>query len=83
VSVAPAYVMHIISEYSTLDSSPSIEMVAMGKALVSAACCFLAIQTALATPVPRDVTTGLIVDLGYGMYRGVYDASTNLNVWKG
>jgi len=40
-------------------------------------------QTSAASPAGQGATPNLTVDLGYGVYKGVHNTSTNLNVWKG
>jgi hypothetical protein len=39
-------------------------------------CLFAVAQDALAN-------SGLVVDLGYAIYQGSYNATTELNIWKG
>ncbi|KAL6702832.1 hypothetical protein ACN47E_000918 [Coniothyrium glycines] len=45
--------------------------------------CMLGISLVSATSVPRDVSSALTVDLGYGIYQGVHNTTAGLNVWKG
>lgn len=57
-----------------------LEMARMHQIIAAAALCLLSGQSALAAPLASQ---NLAVDLGYGTYQGVYNATTQLNVWKG
>ncbi|CAN9340330.1 unnamed protein product [Alternaria alternata] len=48
---------------------------------VLAAFCLLSGQAALAASLVN--LQDLVVDLGYGVYRGAYNSTTHLNIWKG
>jgi hypothetical protein len=43
--------------------------------------CLLSGQAALATSLVN--LQDLLVDIGYGVYRGAYNSTTHLNIWKG
>jgi hypothetical protein len=45
------------------------------------AICLLSGQAALAASLAN--LQDLVVDLGYGVYRGAYNSTTHLNIWKG
>jgi hypothetical protein len=48
---------------------------------VLAAFCLLSGQAALAASLVN--LQDPVVDLGYGVYRGAYNLTTHLNIWKG
>ncbi|XPS67857.1 hypothetical protein M3J09_000151 [Ascochyta lentis] len=56
-------------------------MALMRQFFSTAALCLLAGQTALAAPLLN--AQDLAVDLGYGVYQGAHNSTTQLNVWKG
>lgn len=43
--------------------------------------CILSGPNALAAPLSN--ARSLAIDLGYGVYQGAYNTTTQLNVWKG
>lgn len=49
--------------------------------IAAAAICLLGGQSALAVPVFN--TEDLTIDLGYGVYQGSHNSTSQLNVWKG
>jgi hypothetical protein len=53
----------------------------MHRAIAAAALCLLSGQSALAAPLLN--AENLVVDLGYGIYQGSHNLTTQLNVWKG
>jgi len=53
----------------------------MLKTLIAVWLCLDGTQKAFAAPT--GAISDLTVDLGYGIYRGVHNDTTNLNVWKG
>jgi hypothetical protein len=53
----------------------------MHRVLAAAAFCLLGGQPALAAPLLN--AEDLAVDLGYGIYQGSHNFTTQLNVWKG
>ena len=56
----------------------TVSAMGLGGLVALAACALL---------VAADTTTSnaasLVVDVGYGVYNGVYNSTTQLNVWKG
>jgi hypothetical protein len=56
-------------------------MVPMPQTIVTVALCLLGGQSAQAAPLLN--ARNLAIDLGYGIYQGVHNFTTQLNVWKG
>jgi hypothetical protein len=56
-------------------------MAPMHRVIAAAAICLLNGQSALAAPLLN--AEDLAVDLGYGIYQGSHNFTTQLNVWKG
>jgi len=53
----------------------------MYRVIAAAAFCLFGGQSALAAPLLN--AEDLAVDLGYGIYQGSHNSTTQLNVWKG
>lgn len=53
----------------------------MHRVIAAAAICLLGGRSALAAPLLN--AEELAVDLGYGIYQGSHNFTTQLNVWKG
>ncbi|UPX18276.1 uncharacterized protein EKO05_0008580 [Ascochyta rabiei] len=56
-------------------------MTSLRRVFATAALCVLGGQTVLAAPLSS--AHDLAVDLGYGVYQGAHNSTTQLNVWKG
>lgn len=53
----------------------------VGRMSIAVALCLLGTSTVLAAPL--NDAQDLAVDLGYGIYQGEYNSTTQLNVWRG
>lgn len=56
-------------------------MAPLHRVIAAATLCLLGGQPAFAAPLLN--AQDLAVDLGYGVYQGVHNFTTQLNVWKG
>ena len=62
----------------SFQSSPTVSAMGLRGIVALAACAVL-----VAADTTSSNAAPLLVDVGYGVYNGVYNSTTQLNVWKG